>query len=109
MRPQTLGLDTLDITNPANALSALDQLDQGLKTLTESRAQLGAQQNGLLAAADTLQTKRYNELAARSQISDADMARAFAEMSRNQLLQQSYLAMQGQANATQQDVLNLLS
>ncbi len=109
MRPQTLGLDTLDITNPANALSTLDQLDQSLKTLTENRAQLGAQQNGLMAAANTLQTKRYNELAARSQISDADMARAFAEMSRNQLLQQSYLAMQGQANTRQQDVLNLLS
>lgn len=108
VRPQTLGIDSLDITHPANALTAIDQLDQGLKTLTETRAQLGAQQNALTSAADTLQTKRYNKLAARSQISDADMARAFAELTRNQVLQQSYLAMQGQANARQQDVLNLL-
>ena len=108
MRPETLGLDTLDITNPANALNAIDSLDNTLKTLAESRAQLGAQQNGLVSAADTLQTKRLNELAARSQISDADMARAFADLTRNQILQQAWLAMQGQANANEKNVLNLL-
>ena len=109
VRPQTLGLDTLDITNPTNALNAIDTLDTTLKTLSDNRAQLGAQQNGLVSAAINLQTQRVNELASRSQISDADMARAFAELTRNQVLQQAWLAMQGQANANEKNVLNLLS
>lgn len=108
VRPQTLGLDTLDITNPTNALNAIDTLDTTLKTLSDNRAQLGAQQNGLVSAATNLQTQRVNELASRSQISDADMARAFAELTRNQVLQQAWLAMQGQANANEKNVLNLL-
>ena len=109
VRPQTLGLDTLDITNPANALSALDALDTTLSSIAENRAQLGAQQNGLVSAATNLQTQRVNELAARSQINDADMARAVADLTRNQVLQQAWLAMQGQANANEKNVLSLLS
>lgn len=109
VRPQTLGLDTLDITNPANALSALNALDTTLSSVGENRAQLGAQQNGLVSAATNLQTQRVNELAARSQINDADMARAVADLTRNQVLQQAWLAMQGQANANEKNVLSLLS
>jgi len=109
VRPQTLGLDTLDITNPANALSALDALDTTLSSIAENRAQLGAQQNGLVSAATNLQTQRVNELAARSQINDADMARAVADLTRNQVSQQAWLAMQGQANANEKNVLSLLS
>ncbi|HIQ40047.1 MAG TPA: flagellin-like protein, partial [Sulfurivirga caldicuralii] len=75
----------------------------------ENRAQLGAQQNGLVSAATNLQTQRVNELAARSQINDADMARAVADLTRNQVSQQAWLAMQGQANANEKNVLSLLS
>ena len=107
-RPQTLGIDTLDISNPANALNALKGLDTALETLNKSRAELGAHQNTLNHAADNLINTRVNTLASRSQISDADMAKALAELTRNRILEQAHIAMRGQANARMNDVLNLL-
>jgi flagellin len=109
MRPQTLGLDTLDISNAANALNTLHTLDSTLKTVADTRAQFGAQQNSLTSAAVNLQTKRYNEMVTRSQINDADIAKAFAELSRNKILQQAKVAMMSQANTSEKNVLNLLN
>ncbi|SIO12445.1 flagellin [Sulfurivirga caldicuralii] len=108
-RPQTLGIDTLDISNPANALNAINGLDTALETLTKSRAEIGAKQNALTHAADNLANTRLNTLESRSQISDADMARAFAELTRNRILEQAHIAMLSHRNHSQADVLNLLS
>lgn len=107
-RPQTLGIDTLDISDPANALNALNGLDTALETLSKSRAEIGAKQNALTHAADNLANTRLNTLESRSQISDADMARAFAELTRNRILEQAHLAMLSHRNHSQADVLNLL-
>lgn len=108
-RPQTLGLDTLDISNPVNALNALNGLDGTLETLTKSRAEIGAKQNALTHAADNLANTRLNTLESRSQIRDAELARAFAELTRNRILEQAHLAMLSQSNAGEQNLLALLT
>jgi flagellin len=72
-------------------------------------ASFGAQQNALTSAADNLMNQNVNTQASRSQINDTDFARAVTEQSRQQILQQTQIAMQAQGNRTQSDVLALLA
>lgn len=104
-----LGISGLDVSNPANAANALQTLSQSLDQFSQARGQFGAQQNGLTSAIDNLATQNLNTLASRSQINDTDFARAFAEQSRQQLLEQANVALQAQSNVDKSRVLQLLA
>lgn len=104
-----LGLNGLDITNAGNATNALDTLSTALGNITDSQAQFGAQQNRLTTAIDNITNQNLNSLASRSQINDTDFARAIAEQTRLQILNESSLAMQAQGNQSMRNILPLLS
>ena len=76
--------------------------------VNKNRANMGAVINRLTHAIDNLSNVSTNQSASRSQIEDADYAKASTELARSQILQQAGTAILAQANASQQVVLQLL-
>jgi flagellin len=97
-----------DITSADNALTAMDDIDELLKTVNTQRAAFGAAQNRFEAAIATQQVSVENQSAARSRIMDADFAAETASLTRAQVLQQAGTAMLSQANSIPNNVLSLL-
>ena len=98
----------LNITTQGNAASALTILSNAINTLSTERANVGAYQNRLNFAAGNDQTASQNLQAARGGIMNADMALEMAKLSKEQVLQQSGVAMLAQANQVPQALLKLL-
>jgi flagellin len=69
---------------------------------------MGAVMNRLQYAMDNLSNVSMNQEASRSQILDADYAKASTELSKSQIMQQAATAVLAQANMSQQTVLQLL-
>jgi flagellin len=97
-----------DITDAANAATALTDIDTALDTLNSERALYGATQNRFESIIGVLQVSAENQAAAKSRITDADFAAETANLSRAQILQQAGSAMIAQANQLPQQVLSLL-
>ncbi|BBN60049.1 flagellin [Hydrogenovibrio marinus] len=102
------GLNGLDITSTANASNAYSSITTALENLSTSRSQLGAQQNGLASTVENLATQNVNAQSSRSQINDTDYAKALTQLSKQQVLEQSSIAMQAQSNQNRSNVLQLL-
>ncbi len=92
----------------AAATSALDGVRAAINSLTTARGTLGAVESRLSSAINNLQTVRENYATAESQIRDADVAQAAAELVRLQILQQAGAAVLAQANQQPQLALALL-
>ncbi|MGI9217000.1 MAG: flagellin [Hydrogenophaga sp.] len=97
-----------DITSAANALSAMDDLDDAIDEITTARAGFGAAQNRFESVISNLQIAAENQASSRGRIMDADFAVETANLSRGQILQQAGTAMIAQANQLPQGVLSLL-
>ena len=104
----TLSIDTLSVTAAAQALTALDKINDAISSITSSRGKVGAVQNRLTKSIANLSVSVENLTAAESSIRDADIAEEVAELTRNQILVQTATAMVGQANLIPQSVLQLL-
>ncbi|PCK09096.1 MAG: flagellin [Alteromonadaceae bacterium] len=99
---------SVSIDTAANAQKAIGVIDRGLEAINTVRAQLGAANNRLDFTINNLLSVNENTLSARSRIMDADFAAETAQLSRTQVLQQASQAMLAQANASSQQVLQLL-
>lgn len=86
----------------------LATIDNALKIVNSQRANLGAIQNRMETAAKGIAIASENLTSAESIIRDEDMASAMVEYTRNQILQNSSIAMISQANTQSQNVLGLL-
>ena len=84
-----------------NVLQAIDQI-------APDRASLGANIEALSYYGNTLQAERINLSAAKSQITDVDVAQESTNYARQNILVQSGTAMLAQANAMPNSVLKLL-
>ena len=104
----SLSIASIGGTSSAFAAGSLAVLDQALKDVDSYRASLGATANRLEHAAANLYTRVENQQAAKSRIEDADYAVESANLARAQILQQAGTAMLSQANASTQNVLELL-
>lgn len=104
-----LGLAGTDILTSTNAEAAQSQISDVLGLVSDSQAQLGAQQNGLVAAADNLISQNVNAQSARSQINDTDYAKSVTEQARQQILNNASVAMLAQKNQNYGNVLPLLN
>jgi len=91
-----------------DAGNAMVTIDQALKDIDSYRARLGAAANRMSYSVNNLQNRVENQSAARSRIDDADYAVESANLARAQILQQAGTAMLSQANASSQNVLELL-
>jgi flagellin len=103
-----LGISGIAVSTAASATAAIASLDAAISTVTTSRANLGAIQNRLEHTINRLGMTSENLQAAESRIRDADMASEMIDFTKNQILQQSGMAMLAQANQSPQSVLSLL-
>ncbi len=88
---------------------SLAVIDDALIRVNSIRADLGAMQNRLQSTINNLAISDENLSAANSRIRDTDMAEEVSEMTKNNILMQSGIAVLGQANNTNQAALKLLS
>jgi flagellin len=83
-------------------------VNKSLDMIAQTRASMGAVMNRLEHVIDNLTNVVMNSEASRSQIEDADYAKASTELARTQIMQQAATAVLAQANTSQQTVLKLL-
>jgi len=103
-----LSIHELSVTSSDGALTALEQMNTAIATITQGRGKVGAVQNRLIRTISTVSIAIENLSAAESAIRDADIAEEVALLTRNQILVQAATAMVGQANLIPQSVLQLL-
>ena len=96
------------IDNAESARAVLAKLDTALDKVNGNRAVMGAMMNRLDYIMENLSNVSMNTSASRSQIEDADYAKASTELARTQIMQQAATAVLAQANMDQQTVLKLL-
>ncbi len=105
----TLGVQSLDLTDSTNSLTAIDRIDTALDLVSSQRSTLGAVQNRLDSSLANSTSQLESMRAAESQIMDADFAKESTEMTKLQIMQQAGVASLAQAKNINQAVLSLLS
>ncbi|MFM2186222.1 MAG: A-type flagellin, partial [Pseudomonadota bacterium] len=98
----------VSIKSVEDANRVIDKLSRAMDNVNATRSTLGAVMNRLQHVIDNLNTVSRNAEASRSQIQDADYAKASTELARTQIMQQAATAVLAQANTSQQTVLKLL-
>jgi flagellin len=104
----SLGITALNIGSTGNANTAITALDAALSTISSQRARIGAAENTLNTAVDSIQNRSENLAAANSRILDVDLASETAELTKNNIIQQAGVAVLAQANQQPASALTLL-
>ena len=97
-----------DITTQKGADSAIATIDAAIKSVSDTRSNLGAVQNRLEHTINNLGATSENLTAAESRIRDTDMAAEMMAFTKNNILTQAAQSMLAQANQQPQGVLSLL-
>lgn len=105
----TLNIDPLDLSSQASASASLTQLDDALSKVGDARSSMGTYQNTLTSRIEHLSVSSLNTERAKSRIADVDYAKSVSELIKDQILQQSQLAMFAQAKISSERVLSLLN
>jgi flagellin len=103
-----LGINLATVADKASAQNSLAAIDSAIASVTATRAEFGAMQNRLQSVINNLMISKENLSSANSRIRDMDMAEETTELTKNQILMQSGVAVLGQANTTTKTALNLL-
>ena len=102
-------LKTASVTSAANASLTLTAVTNAITQLAADRAQVGANEESLSYTGNELSVLSTNLSAAKSQITDVNVAEESTNYAKYQILVQSGTAMLAQANSSPQSVLKLLS
>ncbi|MEY8247431.1 MAG: flagellin [Bermanella sp.] len=86
----------------------LDALDEALQEVSSRRSELGALESRLQGNAEFLALRSESNQSANSRIRDTDLAQSVSLKTKADVQFKVAVAVQGQANANQQDVLRLL-
>jgi flagellin len=105
-----LGVSTsaMAISSVASAQAAMTTLDTALGSVNTYMGKVGSYQNRLEYTMENLMVGIENFSASESAIRDVDMAYEVMNFTKNQILQQSGMAMLAQANMAPQQILSLL-
>jgi flagellin len=101
-------LATTDLSNSADAQSALTQLNAAITDVAAQDGYIGAQINTLNAVSNVLSTQAENVQAAQNTVQATDYAQASSNMSKFEILSQTGISALAQANSMQQEVTKLL-
>ncbi len=93
-----LGLDSVNISDKGGARDLMGNIDKAIQKVSKMRAGFGAMQSRLESTMTGLDVRSENLSAARSRISDADIAKESSEMASSTMLQQAALSVLAQAN-----------
>ena len=104
----TLIADNSAVSTTAEADTLLASVDAAIGQVSTFRAVLGARQNQLETAINSLGVSVENLSASESRIRDADIASVSSQMMTSQIMQQAGVSVLAQANAAPQSVLSLI-
>lgn len=104
----SLGINLSTVADKTSAQNSLAGIDDALNRVTATRAEFGAMQNRLQSVINNLTVNKENMMAANSRIRDADLAEETSELTKQQILSQSGVAVLTQANASIKTALGLL-
>jgi flagellin len=107
-RNSTLGIDGISLSDKEGARSTLEAVDDALVKMGQMRADFGAVQSRLQATTSNLDNQYENLSAAKSRISDADVAYETAEMTSANILQQASVGVLAAANQNGAAALKLI-
>jgi flagellin len=103
-----LGIGSVSVADKGSAQNNLGSIDEAIKNLSGNRAELGALQNRLQSSINSMQIYDENMSAAKSRISDVDMASETAELTKTNILSQAGVSVLSQANQNNQLALKLI-
>ncbi|MEA4894347.1 MAG: flagellin [Oscillospiraceae bacterium] len=103
-----LSISDLDVSTADAAGKAIDTINSAINKVSTNRGNLGALQNRLEYATNSLDTTAENMDAANSRIRDTDMAKEMMTYTKMNILSQAAQAMLAQANQQPQNILQLL-
>ncbi|MCC3276447.1 MULTISPECIES: flagellin N-terminal helical domain-containing protein [unclassified Arthrobacter] len=98
----------LTVDSQVNAAASTTKLDAAIKSTSDQRATLGAQQNRLESTSRSIAVSVENLSSANSRIRDTDMAAEMGSFTKSQILSQAATAMLAQANQMNSGVMSLL-
>jgi flagellin len=104
----SLGIDSTSITDSTSAADAMSKLDTAISTVSSARANVGATLSRFSFRADVISTSLDNLTAARSAITDADIAQTQTEYSSASSLTSAAISALTDANSMNQQMLKLL-
>jgi len=99
---------SVDVITQAGRDAALAIIDEGLKSIGESRSDLGAAQNSLMSSVRNTTVTQINAASAASQLADIDFGQESANFSRQNILAQTGSFAQAQANSRNSNLATLL-
>jgi flagellin len=99
---------SLNVMSESAATDAISAIDNAIEQVSQSRANLGAFQNRLIATVNNLTNVVTNTEQSKSRIMDTDYSKETTKLARSQIIQQAATAMLAQANQQPQMVLSLL-
>ncbi|MGE7769392.1 flagellin [Viridibacillus arvi] len=105
---KTAEIGGTNISTREGADAAITSLDNAIKSISDTRSNLGAVQNRLEHTINNLGATSENLTAAESRIRDTDMAAEMMAFTKNNILTQAAQSMLAQANQQPQGVLQLL-
>ena len=105
---ETLYLDEIDVRKVNGGGKAIITLDEAIAKASSVRSGIGAYQNRLEHAVDSLDAANEDMTRAISRIGDTDMAKEMSEYTKYTVLQQAGTSVLAQANDMPQTVLQLL-
>ena len=100
--------DNQSVSTTALADTLLDSLDTAIGQVSTQRAKLGAAQNQVESAVNSLGVAVENLSASESRIRDSDIASVSSELVTRQIMQQAGVAVLAQANTSAQAALGLI-
>lgn len=106
--PDELNLASIDITSKSGAKELLGNLDSALEKVSKMRAGFGAMQSRLESTVNGLDVRSENLAAAKSRITDADIAKESSEMASSTMLQNAAISVLSQANQQPYAAMKLL-
>jgi flagellin len=101
-------LSATDLSNQADAETALTSLNAAIIDVAAQDGYIGAQINTLNAASQVLSTQSENITSAQNAVQATDYASATSNMSKYEILSQTGISALAQANSVQQEVTKLL-
>ncbi len=106
--PDELNLSSIDITSKSGARDLLNNVDTALEKVNKMRAGFGAMQSRLESTVTGLDVRTENLSAAKSRITDADIAKESSEMASATMLQNASISVLSQANQQPYAAMKLL-
>lgn len=103
-----LGLEASDIGDKKGAQDSLAKIDGAIISVASIRANFGALQNRLQSTVNNIATSVENLSAAKSRVSDTDIAAETAELTKNNILLNAGTSVLAQANSSTKSALELI-